>query len=161
MNTLTAGLSKTAILAAIAFTGFQPAAHAQGQYQPKGYIQNWEGKQCWYRQTALREKHFHEAAANTVTLVFDDRRCMQAGNLAGQINMGQINFIISRPYSHQDANFKTKVEELYETSALQVRGKCMQSATYEMIAVLVDYQVENGFITGLKHAASVAGCKNR
>lgn len=134
--------------------------HAQ---QPKGYIQNDNGEKCWYTQTTKEsDTYFHSdgVTSNTSTLTFDDPNCMadSGTGLGLDVNKMMINNIITRPYSHSDADFQTRVSEMFPSSALQIRGQCIQSKKYPIIGVTVDYIVKNGSITKVKHGPAAGGC---
>lgn len=69
-----------------------------------------------------------------------------------------INNLISKWYSHSDARFKTHATDLYPTSAMQIKGYCMQSTTYPMVGVLIDYEIKNNSIVKVVHSSSVGEC---
>jgi len=81
------------------------------------------------------------------------------GEFGLDVNKMMINNIITRRYSRSDANFQTKANELYPTSMLQIRGKCIQSKTYPAIGVMVYYEIKNNSITQVFHSQSIQGCK--
>lgn len=126
----------------------------------KGYISNDSGDKCSYTQEIKKDnKHFHGDITGTHgVLTFDDAQCMKDSGVGLETNMMMINNIISRWYSHDDAKFKTRASELFSSSMLQKKGKCMQSETYPMIGVVLDYLVSNNSITGVIHGSSVQGC---
>lgn len=135
---------------------------ASADFLRKGYISNDEGKKCWYKQTAKNsDKYFHKSlTSNTHTLQFDDSKCMADSGLGLGINKMMINNIITRSYSHDDAAFQTRSEELFKGSLLQTKGQCIQSKTYEIIGVTVDYIINNKSITKVIHGASAGSCSN-
>lgn len=94
-------------------------------------------------------------------MTFEDSACMsEEDGLGPEMNMMMINNVISRWYSHSDAKFQTRADQLYNGSTLQTRGKCIQSATYSDIGIVVDYEIEGGSITKVHHGSAVSGCKN-
>ena len=84
---------------------------------------------------------------------------MSDNGLSLDINKMMINNIISYWYSHSDAKFQTHVSEMFNGSLMQKKGKCIQSKTYPLIGVMVDYFIENNSITGVIHGSSIQGCK--
>jgi len=152
------------LIAAVFICFFTQLSAAQGLPlgQPKGYIQNDRGGKCWYTQTTeQRVQYFQTSPNKTATLVFDDPLCMKQSEVGQQANMMMINNTITHPYSHPDAKFQTRVSELFKTSLFQVRGQCIQSATYPSIGVLVEYHQANASIHTVKHAPSVGRCSNQ
>ena len=152
------------LLATVFICIFTQSTTAQGLPlgQPKGYIQNDRGGKCWYTQTtAQRTQYFQSIPNKTATLVFDDPLCMKQSEIGQQANMMMINNTITRPYSHPDAKFMTNPDELFKTSLLQVRGQCIQSATYPSMGVLVEYHQANASIHTVKHAPSLGRCSNQ
>lgn len=134
---------------------------AMADPQPKGFIQNDQGGQCWYTQVTTRGAiYFHSIPGTTSTLTFDDPMCMKEGALGQDVNKMLINIIIARNYSHSNANYKTRPGEMYKTSVLQMRGQCIQSATYPSIGVLVEYHQNKSAIYMVKHSASAGRCSN-
>ncbi|NDW58789.1 hypothetical protein G0P98_20015 [Yangia sp. PrR004] len=67
--------------------------------------------------------------------------------------------IIVRPYSHADAAFQTRPEQIKSQSMFQVRGVCIQSGTYPIVGVVAEFEVQGGYIVGVKHAPAVQGCQ--
>ena len=133
--------------------------------QPKGYIQNDQGEKCWYKQIKKPNNiYFYSegVTSNTATLTFDDSKCMSDSGtgLGLDINKMVINYIITKTYSHNDADFQTRVTEMYKGSPLQVKGSCVQSKKYSAIGVTVDYLISNGSITGVVHGGTAFGCTN-
>lgn len=126
----------------------------------KGYIQNDKGEECWYTQVVKENNsYFHGSLKGSNGIItFDKPTCMSDSGLGLDINKMMINNIISRWYSHSDANFQTRVSEMYKGSALQKRGKCIQSKKYPSIGITVDYFIKNNSITGVIHGSSVQGC---
>jgi len=134
-------------------------------FQPRGQIQKNEGDQCWYTQIEKESDFFIDQLDETKirVLTFDDPQCMHKGNLGQSglnINKRMINNIITKRYSHADANFKTHVNDLYPTSMMQRQGLCIQSEKYPSIGVMVYYKVENNSITHVFHSHSIQGCEN-
>lgn len=128
------------------------------QNQPKGHIINSEGEKCTFTQNTVTESYLHSAKANTGHLVFDDPNCMSAEGLALDLNKMMIANFIVRPYAQPDAAFRTRPGEFRNGSALQVRGICIQSATYPAVAVVAEFQVTERHISGVKHAIALQGC---
>lgn len=127
-------------------------------FPKQGYIQNSEGEKCWYTQKVKYDNtYFHESMkGNNGVITFNSPSCMPNNSTSKMM----INNVISGWYSHSDANFQTRVSELYDRSMLQVKGKCIQSKKYPIIGIMVDYYTEDNKITGLIHGSSIQGCKN-
>lgn len=128
--------------------------------QPKGHISNIDGKHCTFTQKTKKEKYLHSLEANTGTLLFDDPKCMSADGLANDVNRMMIANFIAKPYAQPDAAFETRAGEFRAGSALQRRGVCIQSSTYAGVGIVAEFQNNDGFITGVKHAMAVQGCSN-
>jgi hypothetical protein len=128
-------------------------------YPQRGYIQNDSGKKCWYTQkTDGNNKYFH-GMKNTVGIItFDDPQCMSASEIGLMVNKMMINNVITRWYSHPDANFQTRESALYPSSLFQKKGKCIQSKKYSGVGVTVDYFIRNNSITGVIHGLAIQGC---
>lgn len=124
----------------------------------QGYIVNSEGQKCWYDQTIKEDNtYFHKSMKGTNGVIkFKDPTCMSDNST----NKMMINNVISRWYSHSDANFQTRESELYDGSMMQINGKCIQSQKYPSIGIMVDYYTEDNKITGLIHGSSIQGCTN-
>ena len=137
------------------------ASAGSERFQRKGHIQNDMGGKCTYTQTVdEHSKHFHGTLEGvTGTITFDDPACMADSGVGLETNQMMINNVIARWYSHSDAAFRTKAAQLYPTSLLQKKGKCMQSGRYAAVGVTVDYLVKGDSITGVIHGSSVQGCK--
>lgn len=127
-----------------------------------GYIQNDQGEKCSYRQVIKQNNtYFHSSLKGTNGIItFDNPTCMTDSGLGLNANKMMINNIISRWYSNSDANFKTRVSEIYNGSLMQKKGNCIQSTKYPNIGIMVDYFVENNSIKGVIHGSSVQGCLN-
>ncbi len=133
-------------------------AHASN-YLKKGYIQNDAAKKCWYTQkTDENNKYFHDMKNTVGIITFDDPQCMSASEVGLMVNKMMINNIITRWYSHSDANFQTRESKMYPSSLFQKKGKCIQSKKYSGIGVTVDYYIKNNSITGVIHGLSIQGC---
>jgi hypothetical protein len=153
-------MTKALILASIILGGLLiQQADAYSPIQRKGFITNADGDKCWFKQNIREETYLHSIPADTRTLIFDDHKCMSAEGIEYSVNIMMINNFIAYPYSHDDAAFESRVEDLKEGSLFQQRGKCIQSATYPIIGVAVEYIIEGGFITSVKHAMTASGCK--
>ncbi len=85
---------------------------------------------------------------------------MSDNGLGLDVNKMMINNIISKWYSHSDADFQTRVSEMFNGSPLQKKGKCIQSKKYPIIGITVDYLIKGNSITGVIHGSSVQGCTN-
>ncbi|WP_432210640.1 hypothetical protein [Marinobacter alkaliphilus] len=138
-----------------------PAFAGSSLFQPKGFIQNDQGEQCWYHQEVVEGSHyFHDGVtANIGVLTFDDQSCMQASEFGQTVNKMMINNVISRWYSRGDANFQTRESELFPTSLLQKRGQCIQSKKYPATGIVVDYEESQESIVRVRHGMSAQGCK--
>ena len=128
----------------------------------RGYIQNDNGKECWYTQVIKENNtYFHSTLKGTNGIItFDNPKCMSDSGLGLDINKMMINNIISRWYSHSDADFQTRVSEMYNGSTMQIKGKCIQSKKYPIIGITVDYLIKDNSITNVIHGSSVQGCTN-
>ena len=144
---------------AVAITGLLIATSLNAAPQPKGFIKNSTGHKCWFTQSKLRGTYFHQIPGDFAELKFDDATCMTADGLDGEINQMLINQAIGGWHSHPDAKFMARRSELMRTSTLQVRGQCMQSKTYPMAAVALEYTTRNTFYTSVKHAFSLGPCQ--
>ena len=131
-----------------------------GKFQKAGFISNGDGEKCWYQQRVIDEStHFHGTMTSTIgEIVFDDAKCMSDTGMGMDLNQMMINNIISRWYSHSDANFDTR--NLYKSSMAQKKGQCIQSKTYPIIGITVEYIVTNGSIVKVLHGPSLQGCTN-
>jgi hypothetical protein len=125
-----------------------------------GFISNDAGEKCWYTQTKKEQNaHFHGQFKGTNwIIVFDEKTCMGDSGLGLDVNKMMINNIVSKWYSHSDAKFATRASEMYSGSLMQEKGECIQSKTYPMIGITVDYLIDNESITGVVHGASIQGC---
>jgi hypothetical protein len=128
----------------------------------KGYIQNDKGEKCWYTQKIKENNtYFHGSLTGTNGLItFDNPNCMSDSGQGLDVNKMMINNIISKWYSHRDAAFQTRVSEMFNGSALQKQGKCIQSKKYPAIGITIDYFTNGNSITGVIHGSSVQGCTN-
>lgn len=137
-------------------------------FNKAGFVFGDNGEKHWYVQTMEKKKYFHtiiEANTYTITFVEPNKFQSQFGSAASptmtdtDANRMMINNVISGWYSHSDADFQTRPDELYAGSALQKRGLCIQSKTYPKICIVVEYIVDNGYITKVHHASCFGGCK--
>jgi hypothetical protein len=144
-------------IAAIAFMIAMPHAALANNFQPRGHIQNDQGQRCTYTQTTDNDSvHFHGTLPGRMgILTFDDPRCMSVSD----VNKMRINHVITRWYSHPDAAFKTRVQDLYPTSMMQKRGVCIQSGKYPIIGVTIDYEIQGNSIVRVRHGNSIQGCQ--
>ncbi len=133
-------------------------------FQPKGYIQNDKGEKCWYTQkTANDQKYFYgkDVTSNNGIITFASPSCMvdSGAGMGLDINKMMINNTIARWYSMPDAKFQTRASELYKASPAvmgQTKGWCMQSKTYELQAVALDYIVHNNSIAKVVHGMAIS-----
>jgi hypothetical protein len=127
-----------------------------------GFIQNDKGEKCWYTQVVKENStYFHGTLKGTNGIItFDNATCMSDSGLGLDMNKMMINNIISRWYSHRDADFKARVSEMFNGSALQKKGKCIQSKKYPIIGITIDYFIKGNSIAGVIHGSSVQGCAN-
>lgn len=128
----------------------------------KGFIRNEQGAKCWYTQGGVRDEqsYFHkDLLGNYGVLTFDNPKCMRASSDFGQdVNKRMINNIVVRRYSHSDANFATRVGEMFDGSLSQSRGKCIQSRTYPGIGVAIQYLHSGSSIAQVVHGSTIQGC---
>jgi hypothetical protein len=151
-----------AALILISIFGISGASAGPTGALKKGYIQNHKGDKCWYTQVVREDNaYFHGSLKGTNGIItFDDPTCMSDGGIGLDVNKMIINNIISRWYSHSDADFQTHVSEMFNSSALQKKGKCIQSKKYPIIGITVDYFIRGNSITGVIHGSSIQGCTN-
>ena len=81
-------------------------------YQPRGHIFNSMGEKCSFTQTIKKETYLHSIPGETRHLMFDDPECMSAEGVEKGVNEMMIANIIVRPYSHADAAFQTRPDEI-------------------------------------------------
>jgi len=128
-------------------------------YLKKGYIQNDAGKKCWYTQkTDENNKYFHDMKNTVGIITFDNPQCMAASEVGLMVNKMMINNVITIWYSHSDANFQTRENDMYPGSLFQKKGKCIQSKKYSGLGVTVAYFIKNKSITGVIHGLAIQGC---
>jgi len=153
---------KTILPVLLAGLVLAPTARADLSFLKKGYIQNDRGEKCWYTQiTKSDDRYFHDKlTSNTYTITFDNPKCMADSGVGLIVNKMMINNIITRWYSHSDSDFQTKADELYKGSLYQVKGQCIQSRTYPIIGVTVDYIVKESSIVKVIHGQSAGPCSN-
>lgn len=137
-----------------------PSYGDETRYKAAGFIRNGRGEECWYTQIIDRNNTYFHDILNTIgILTFDDLTCMSDSEFDQSINILMINNIITLWYSHDDAYFKTRYDELYPGSRWQKRGYCIQSRTYSEIGITVDYEIINESIVTVRHGYSIEGCK--
>lgn len=137
------------------------ATQAKAGPQPKGYIGNHTGAKCWYTQGVSPDaQYFHKIPGKSYQLKFDDPQCMKASGLDVDGNKMMISNVIARYYSHSDAKFMTRPSEVMRTSLLQVKGACIQSATYPSIGFAIEFQMAGSSIQGVRHATTAGQCSN-
>lgn len=123
----------------------------------RGYIKNVDGEKCWYKRSInKKEKYFHNLTSITDTMVFENKTCMENDDIG--VNVMMINNVVSRWYSHSDANFQNRKFEMFETSRSQKKGRCIQSKKYPNIGIAIDY-IGGKYIRSVKHTGTVQGCK--
>ena len=124
--------------------------------------QNDKGEKCWYTQIVIEDNaYFHGSLKGTNgKITFDNPNCMSDSGTGLDVNKMMINNLISRWYSHSDADFQTRISEMYNGSPMQTKGKCIQSKRYPIIGITVDYFIEGNGITGVIHGSSIQGCTN-
>jgi hypothetical protein len=149
----------------IGYAGITNAGYTYHGFQDKGYIRSGAGTKCWFTQEEdIRSSYFSDGGISGIVavLTFDDSNCMSEDSAYGLghiININIINTRISTWYSNGDGNFKTRENELYGGSAFQEKGVCMQSATYPIIGVSIDYILNmKGAIAAVYHGPSAGGC---
>ena len=145
---------------ALALLASVPCAFAQG-VQRAGYVISASGAKCAFNQRFENESgYFHGSLKGKRGVIsFNDPGCMKADSASLDINKMMINNTVGRWYSHADANFLTRAEELFRTSELQSRGQCIQSQRYPTIGITVDYVIQGGAIVEVSHGPAVMGCK--
>lgn len=125
----------------------------------RGYIQNDMAKKCWYTQKVDENNTYFQGLKNTVGIItFDNSQCMSGSRAEIDVDKTMINNVITHWYSHPDANFQTRSNEMYPGSMLQKKGQCIQSRTYRIIGVTVDYFTKGDSITGVIHGLALQGC---
>ena len=126
----------------------------------RGYIHNDLGNKCWYRQVTKPDNTYFHSRMTSITgiMTFDDPACMSDNGAGLDINLMLINNVVAYWYSHDDADFQTRVSDLYPGSYDQVKGKCTQSKKYPVVGVTIDYIIENGSIVSVIHGISGGGC---
>lgn len=131
-----------------------------------GYILNDAGKECFYVQNGTdvdSDSYFYEGStySEDTLLVFDDPQCMTPTLPVGMsLHQEEINRVITPWYSNPDANFQTEPEQLRRKSDFQVRGWCIQSKTYPLIGVMIDYFADEQSIVAVVHSLAASGCNN-
>ena len=139
------------------------SALASEAFQPKGFIQNDRGEKCLYTQTTQSNStYFHGSLKGRIgTITFEVPGCMSGKELGLDVNKMMINNVLSRWYSHADAAFKTRTDDLQPSSLMQMKGQCIQSAKYPVIGITVDYEVTNSSIVRVRHGSAVQGCTSK
>ena len=131
----------------------------------KGWVSNDVGEECWFGQAATDDNsisYFYKSLKGSDTLlVFDDQGCMTPSTPIGMaFHQRMVNQAISTWYSKPDAKFMVSPDQLYGKSQLQVKGWCIQSATYPSHAIVVDYFVDRESLVAVVHNYAVGGCQN-
>lgn len=147
-------------IALSAFIGATDAI-ASDDFQSTGYIRNDQGEKCWYKQATTTDgKYFHGSlTARMGTITFDNPQCMKDTGIGLDTNKMMINNVVSRWYSHSDADFKTKPNEMFPSSMMQKKGFCIQSGKYPAIGITIDYEVNKSSIVRVRHGSALQGCK--
>ena len=155
------GIPLFTALLALSF-GSDVALAGAEQFLKRGYIQNDTAKKCWYTQkTDSESTYFHGSLKGRAGIIsFDDPQCMSDSGVGLDVNKMMINNVKSRWYSHPDAKFQTRVPEMFNGSPLQKKGRCIQSKTYPIIGITIDYFTKNNSITRVIHGRAAQGCKN-
>lgn len=131
-----------------------------------GYILNDAGKECSYVQKGTdvdSVSYFYEGFSHSedTLLVFDDPQCMTPTSPIGmRLHQEEINRVIAPWYSDTDANYQTEPGQLRRKSDFQVRGWCIQSETYPLIGVMIDYFTDEQSIVAVVHSLAASGCNN-
>ena len=145
-------------------------------FNKSGFIRSSAGKKCWYQQTYekngkyfLSEKNKGLTNTNVRTITFDDPNCMNDRFDGDDPSDRELNEIINkqmiarlitrwwtRSYTHDDADFD--IDDLKLPARFQSKGKCVQSKKYFIIAIAVDYIIENGSITKVVYAPAIGPC---
>lgn len=131
-----------------------------------GYILNDADKECSYVQKETdvdSVSYFYEGFSHSedTLLVFDDPQCMTPTLPLGMsLHQEEINSVIAPWYSNPDANFQTEPEQLRRKSDFQVRGWCIQSKTYPLIGIMIDYFTDEQSIVAVVHSLAASGCNN-
>jgi hypothetical protein len=154
---------KLITLTGIIFLSFVNIANAGPQKAlSRGYVLNDSGEKCWFdQQFEDQVLYFFERHAQDLgVMVFDTPGCMADSGLGLDANKLAVNNLISKWYSHDDAQFKTHPSDIYPSSQLQIKGQCMQSETYPSQGILVDYKIHEGSIVRVTHGGSMGQCKD-
>ena len=124
-----------------------------------GGIEAGDGRYCAFKRVVKENSTYFygdDLTCNHVVLTFRSPTCMKDTDA----NRKKINELVSKPYSHADANFQTIPRYTKKRAALQVEGYCIQSLKYSLIGVAIDYVVEGGYITSVIHC-SAGTCEKR
>ena len=130
----------------------------------KGFINNDDGRECWYKQIEKKNSRYFygkKLTANTRILTFDKPDCMSNAEFGDFVNIHQINNIISKLYSHNDAAWMSEKEQLRSGSLWQKQGQCIQSRQYPNIGIVVFYHVKKNSIVAVSHAMAISGCNEK
>ena len=128
----------------------------------KGFVWNDAGKKCWFTQEFQDGViHFTEKHTQDIGIItFDDPNCMSDSGLGLDANKMMVNNLIAKWYSHDDADFQTHPSDMYASSKMQIKGQCIQSKTYSMAAIAIEYEINSDSITRVWHGDAVGGCSN-
>ena len=136
-------------------------ANAQG-FRASGSMENASGESCAYEQTMERTNPYlmsasaqHMTGQELRTLTFDDPTCFAGytdGTAAGVI----VNWYLG-DYFQRDADFDTAT--LRSPATLQGRGRCVQSRTYQMVSIWMEFERQGDAISRVVHMRGVGGCE--
>ena len=129
----------------------------------QGHIYNEFGDQCRYVQRATHRdspSYFDgDARATDTIMVFSDPKCMTPDVLGIGYLQEQVTVTVAKWYSNSDAAFKTAPSDLTDKFFKRANGWCIQSETYPLITVLIDYFVDGESLAAVLHAQGPPGCE--
>ena len=122
---------------------------------PFGNVLNVSGARCEYVQAAkdmATDSYFYEGLTGAATyMAFAVEGCMAYANeFELGVNQFLINQLVKTWYSFPDAAFQTELQDITELAPPD-RGWCIQSDTYESVAIVVEYFVEDQSIVAVLH----------
>ena len=129
----------------------------------QGHIYNEFGDQCRYVQHATHRDappYFYDGLPGSDTLmVFADPKCMTPDVLGIDYLQEQVNVTVAKWYSNSDAAFTTAPSDLTDKFLKRANGWCIQSETYPLITVLIDYFVDGESLAAVLHGQGPPGCE--
>ena len=135
--------------------------HAQG-FSATGSMENASGESCVYEQTMERTNSYlmsastqHLTGQDLRTLTFNDPTCF-TGYMNGAVADVITNWYLGI-YFQPDANFDTVT--LRSPATLQGRGQCVQSRTYQMVSIWMEFERQGDAISRVVHMRGVGGCE--